>query len=295
MANLVPLDREEYIEQAYFFRVYRERLADNIPSQTILATIHEELLSTTKLPMAIEFLRGEIVHQGKISEGMTRLSHYFTPFQAFVTSRAEEDTAKFSIRTALEVLQREAEYRAETPSPQGLFVYQFEALSRNRLGYDRGMEAMSFDTLYDETWRNWIRKSRFQLGSVEFAEIVYRQSEYYVQERRRTTRDAAYQPTHPILFGLREGRIAWANRGKDPLYLFAALQRQLNYPVVPYYRPPAGLEKDLPELKLRIAQLEKRLQILESEVKGNFDISQFYVKPTTDIADEKNLDRPPQA
>jgi hypothetical protein len=30
------LDREEYIEQEYFFRVYRERLLENVPSQEIL-------------------------------------------------------------------------------------------------------------------------------------------------------------------------------------------------------------------------------------------------------------------
>ena len=51
------LDREEYIEQAYFFRVYRERLLENVPSQEILQTIQEEILATTRLPMAIDFLR----------------------------------------------------------------------------------------------------------------------------------------------------------------------------------------------------------------------------------------------
>ena len=48
------LDREEYIEQAYFFRVYRERLQENVPSQEILQTIQEEILATTRLPMAID-------------------------------------------------------------------------------------------------------------------------------------------------------------------------------------------------------------------------------------------------
>ena len=46
------LDREEYIEQAYFFRAFRERLLDGQPSQEILARVGEELLSTTRLPMA---------------------------------------------------------------------------------------------------------------------------------------------------------------------------------------------------------------------------------------------------
>ena len=54
-----PLDREEYIEQTYFFRVYRERLEQNVATQDILLGIHEEILSTTRLPMAIDFLPGK--------------------------------------------------------------------------------------------------------------------------------------------------------------------------------------------------------------------------------------------
>ena len=40
----------------------------------------------------------------------------------------------------------------------------------------------------------------------------------------------------PPLFGEKEGKIAKASRGRDPLFLFAALQRQLGYPEVPRYR-----------------------------------------------------------
>ena len=164
------LEREEYIEQAYFFRVYRERLAENVVAQDILPGIHEEILSTTKLPMAIEFLCGEILLNGRIGDGMARLAHYFTPFQTFVIKKAEEERSKFDLKIALEVLQNEAEYRAESPTPVGLFVYQFESVSRNKLGYDRGMEAMSQDTMYDERWRDWIMRTRLQLGTVDFAD-----------------------------------------------------------------------------------------------------------------------------
>src|SRR5687767_10025593 len=93
------LDREEYIEQAYFFRVFRERLDGNVPTQDILLTVREEILSTTKLPMAMEFLAGEIMLSGRMGEGMARLAHYFTPFQAFMMSKAEEDDARFDQRT----------------------------------------------------------------------------------------------------------------------------------------------------------------------------------------------------
>ncbi|MGH7201526.1 MAG: hypothetical protein ACREJB_13025, partial [Planctomycetaceae bacterium] len=123
------LDREEYIEQAYFFRSFRERLESNLPSQEILASLAEEALATTKLPMAIDFLKGEILLKGKLSDGMARLPHYFTEFQTFVLSKAEEDRARFDQKTALQVLQREAEYLAGQPTPQGLFIYQFECLA----------------------------------------------------------------------------------------------------------------------------------------------------------------------
>lgn len=275
------LDREEYIEQAYFFRVYRERLEENVPAQNILDSIHEEILSTTNLPMAIDFLHGEILLTGRVGEGMTRLAHYFTPFQAFVIQSAEADRSRFDLKVALAILQHEAEFRTCTLTPAGLFVYQFECISRNKLGYDRGMEAMAGDPMYDDTWREWMLRCRRQLGAVDFADIIFLYSEHYVNERRRATRDADFTPQHPILFGAKEGRIAWANRGKDPLYMFAALQRQLGYPTVPRVRSRVGPEKEIPQIQAQIQQLEKRIQLLEAESRGNLDISAYYVKPDT--------------
>jgi len=285
------LDREEYIEQAYFFRVFRERLDENVPAQEILATIHEEILSTTKLPLAIEFLKGEMVHTGRLSTGMAHLAHYFTPFQTFVTSRAEEDRSRFDQKTALDVLQYEATYRAGTPTPAGLFAYQFESISRNKLGYDRGMEAMAQDPMYDGVWSDWMMRLRLQLGAVDFADVMFLYSEESVNERRRSAGDPNLAAAHEILFGAKKGRIAKANRGKDPLYMFAALQRHLAYPTVPRPRPVFGPEKEIPALQAKLAQMEKRLQLVESELKGNLDLSQFYVKP----ADARNNDRESKA
>jgi hypothetical protein len=274
------LDREEYIEQAYFFRVFRERLDENVPAQEILATIHEEILSTTKLPLAIEFLKGEILHTGRLSLGMAHLVHYFTPFQTFVIARSEEDHSRFDQKTALEVLQHEAQYRAQAPTPAGLFAYQFESISRNKLGYDRGMEAMAQDPLYPQMWCEWILRTRLQLGAVDFADLMYVCSEEFVNERRRSSGNANFQSPHAILFGAKEGRIAKANRAKDPLYMFAALQRQLGYPAVPRLIRQSGPEQEVPALAAKLAQLEKRLHLVESELKGSLDLSQFYVKPT---------------
>src|SRR3954451_11952261 len=122
------LDREEYVEQVYFFNALRERIATNMAAQEILERVHEEILSTTRLPMAIQFLATELKHSGLLSSGFARLSHYFTPFQAFVLAGTEDETRRFNIDMALLVLEREAEYRAGTPTLAGLFVYQFETL-----------------------------------------------------------------------------------------------------------------------------------------------------------------------
>lgn len=278
-----PLDREEYVEQAYFFRVYRERLEAKVSAQAILSSIHEELLSTTKLPMAVQFLTGEILLTGRLGDGMARLPHYFSAFQTYVMRMAEEDRSKFELKTALHVLEREAAYRTESPTPAGLFVYQFECLSRNRLGYDRGLEAMAADSMYDETWREWAKKIRRLLGAADFADLIFSRSEYYLNEQRRKRKNPDFQPKFPILFGAKEGRIAFANRGKDALYMFAALQRHLNYPQVPFSKPATGIERDIPMLQAKIEQLEKRIQLIESELKGSLDLSQFYAKPVSEV------------
>src|SRR5262245_35095997 len=137
------LEREEYVEQAYFFRTFRERVAENLPSQEVLATLDQEILTTTRLPMAVQFLATEIKHSGLLATGFERLDHYFNPFQAFVVRQAEDEKMRFSMATALLVLEREATYRANHPTRPGLFVYQFETICRNRLGYWDGLTAMS--------------------------------------------------------------------------------------------------------------------------------------------------------
>jgi hypothetical protein len=267
------LDREELIEQAYFFRTFRERQASNQATQEILEGIHEEILSTTRLPLAIQFLATEMKHTGLLSSGFARLSHYFTPFQTYVIRRTEEAAARFTIDTGLQVLQREAEYRAENPTPQGLFIYQFEVLSRNRLGYDEGLAAVAADPFYSTEWSEYVGMVRRQGGTVEFADLVYLRSDLYILDQRRRRPD--YGPPVPALFGEKEGKIARANRGRDPLYLFAALQRQLGYPPVPKPTPPDDLGARFIALKARVRELEQRLQLVESELRGQIDLSKF--------------------
>jgi hypothetical protein len=219
---------------------------------------------------------------------MVRLSHYFTPFQRFVMQEAENDRKRFDIFVALEILAREAEFRADGITRQGLFLYQLEAISRNRLGYDGGLEAVAGDPSFDESWRTWILTVRRQIGLVEMADMIFVRSDYYHQQRAQQrgeglTADAsaaeAAERGAPPLFGLREGRIAWANRRKDPLLLFAALNRQLGYPEAPRPQPQAEPEQQLPALARRVEQLESRLKLVEEEQRGGIQLERFYGPP----------------
>ena len=271
------LDREEYIEQIYFFRAFRERLLDGQPAQDILARVGDELLSTTRLPMAVSFLKSDIKANGLMSPAMARIAHYFTPFQTHVVAQAEDDLSRFPMDQALLILEREAKFKSDGPSLPGLFVYQFEAISRNRLGYNAGLTAMAADPFYDEDWRDYIITLRARIGDVDFADLIYVRSAFFVIERRRLHPD--FQPKHPVLFGDKEGKIARANHGRDPLYLFSALQRQLGYPEVPRPRRPDEAEGRIALLEQRVALLENRLKGIESDVHDDIDLSQFQVKP----------------
>jgi hypothetical protein len=260
------LEREEYVEQAYFFRTFRERVAQNLPSQEVLASLDQEILTTTRLPFAVQFLSTEIKHAGLLATGFERLTHYFHPFQAFVVRQAEDEKLRFSMATALQVLEREATYRAGSPTRQGLFVYQFETICRNRLGYWDGITAMSEDPFYDADWKAYLETVRKQVGVVDFADLVYYRSEFAVIEQRR--KNPRFESAVPMLFGEKEGKIAKASRGRDPLFLFSALQRQLNYPEVPRAKVQTDESTKLELLQNKFRELEARLKLLESETRG---------------------------
>jgi hypothetical protein len=283
MGTAKILDREEYVEQAYFFRVLRERLAANMAAQDVLQGLDQEILSTTRLPLAVQFLAAELKHSGLLSSGFERLGHYFTAFQAFVIRGTEDEALRFSVDTALLVLQREAEFRAAQVTTAGLFVYQFEVISRNRLSYEAGLAAMAADPLYDADWRDFLDRVRRQVGLQDFAEMIYHRSELFVQERRRHEPD--YVPPLRPLFGEKEGKIARASQGRDPLYLFSALQRQLNYPEVPRPRPRDDLAARVETLQARVRELETKLRVIEGEMKGQLDL-----KTLTELGRPEALD-----
>ena len=73
------LDRSEYVEQAYLFQLLRERSAEEMPMQELLEQIRYELLSTTKLPLAIDYLLTELKHSGLMSPAMSKLCRITLP------------------------------------------------------------------------------------------------------------------------------------------------------------------------------------------------------------------------
>lgn len=270
------LEREEYIEQAYLFRSLCERLPQNLSLQECLRQVKEELLATAKLPMAVDYLRTELEHLGVMGPAMERLGHYFAPFQAYIIKEAENERGKFDIRVALEILKSEAEYRSTGASPQGLSVFQFEILCRNRLRYDQGLSAVAADPWYDQNWRDWLLIVRRQVGIIDFADLVFVRSQFYHQ-RREASAGESLPPERPILFGEKEGKIAFANRQRDPLFLFAALQRHLGYPPVPRAKRPDESVQLVPTLLRRVERLEQRTKLLEEENRdGAFDLTKFY-------------------
>ena len=270
------LDRSEYVEQAYLFQLLRERSAEEMPMQELLEQIGYELLSTTKLPFAIDYLLTELKHSGLMSPAMTRLAHYFTPFQAFLVHQAEEETGRFTMQTALQVLEAEANYRLKECTAAGLFFFQFEVLCRNRLHYDRGLTAISFDPIFSKDWAKWILQFRAQVGLVEIADLLFLASEEYSE--RLIAAGQSLEGKGPFLFGRKEGRIAFGNRRKEPLFLFGALQRHLGYPTVP--RPQRRDENQdvIPQLMRRMERLESRIKLMEEERRASLDITKFYKK-----------------
>ncbi|MEC8737819.1 MAG: hypothetical protein VXX91_06275, partial [Planctomycetota bacterium] len=269
------LAREEYIEQSYLFRTLGERMLDGVATQEALKSLGQEILATTKLPLAIDYLVSDLKLTGTIAPAMRQLNHYFTAFQTFVMSEAEDEEGRFDLRTALLILEREAQYLAETGTPEGLFFYRFECLSRNRLDYMRGLSATAADDIFNDDWKNWITMVSRQVGLIDLADLIYVRSAELLRRQQRqlsfredvdlhSNENTTTQQT-AILFGEKEGRIAWANRGKDPLYLFAALQRQLGYPVVPKPKRQQPQAESPALMARRIDRLELRVKLLEDE------------------------------
>lgn len=270
------LDRAEYIEQAYLFEMLRQRTGERMPMQELLEQAQYELLATTRLPMAVDYLLTELKHSGQMYPAMYKLSHYFTPFQAYVIEQAEQEAGRFTMEIALLVLEGEAKYRGNDATAAGLFFFQFEALCRNRLKYDKGLTAISNDPFYDPSWAAWILHLRAQVGLVDLADLLFLASAEY--QHRLQLAGKSCQGKGPFLFDEKVGRIAFGNRRRDPLFLFAGMQRHLGYPVVPRPVPPDQTSELIPQLARRVERMESRIKLMEEERRASLDITKFYKK-----------------
>ena len=165
---------------------------------------------------------------------MQQLAHYFTAFQTFVMEAAEDPEGRMDIRIALLILESEARFRADQVSQVAMFLFQFETICENHLDYEDGLAAMSKDPVYDDQWCGWIKSIKRKIGMVGIADLIYVYSEHYQTHQDKIESSTGKEAEAvEVLFGDKEGRIALANRNKDPKYLFAALQRQIGYPEVP--------------------------------------------------------------
>ncbi|MDR2642386.1 MAG: hypothetical protein LBC74_06290 [Planctomycetaceae bacterium] len=341
---------EEYIEQAFFFESFIESLEDGITTQEFLHSIRGELLTTAQLYKAVDFMLTDVKYTGVLAISMRLLNHYFSPFQTFIISESEREDGHLDFKIALQILAREAKYRSNNPTTQGVFFYQFETLCRNRLGYVRGLDMLIKDDFYNADWKEWLTILRRQIGFVPLADMIFYRSEYYkiylsrissrqfnrtkkidlsklnldkVHEISNANNSDNYQSHNSnsnsnkehlnnsynnnyyvaanncnentpenndeldlfdlsnddtdvvVLFGEREGRIAFATRNKEPAYLFAALSRHLGYPSVPRKKNVTEDENIIPLLKRRIEQLENRIQLLEEEQRGGIDLNRY--------------------
>lgn len=268
------LEREEYVEQAHLFELLHEQAGGQFPIQELLEQLRHEVLATTRLPLAMEYLLTEVKHSGLLGPAMHQLAHYFTPFQTYLIDQSEADTGRFMMNTAFKIMEAEAKYRLGDAQPAGMFFFQFEVLCRNRLSYDRGLSAISGDPLYDDAWSRWILGLRAEIGLVDIADLIFIASTHY--RDKLLAAKQSVEGKGPFLFGDKAGRIALANRRKDPLYLFSALQRHLGYPPVPRPKAVDREHEIIPQMARRIERLEARIQLMEEERRASLDITKFY-------------------
>ena len=100
--------------------------------------------------------------------------------------------------------------------------------------------------------------------------MIYVRSELYRQNRGAAEK--------AILFGEKEGRIALANRRKDPLLLFSALRGTWATRAFPACASRTRKRYLLPALQRRVDRLENRLRLVEEEPRGGINLARYYAR-----------------
>ena len=269
------LDRDEYVEQAYFFRVFRERLADNLPAQDILTRVHEELLSSTRLPYAVQFLVAELKHSGLLANGFCETAALLHSVPGVRRSgRPRTRRSGFRCRRPCSSWNARRSSRPRSPTKPGLFIYQFETIARNRLGYLDGTAAVAADPIYDADWRAFIGGLPRQVGDIDFADLVYLRSELYragAAARESVLRAVAAAAVR------REGG---EDRQGEPQPRPAVSLRRAPATTrvsrsATLLRSATTARSKWEKLETKLRELETRLKLAEGELRGNVDLSQF--------------------
>ena len=236
MTTAVVLDREEYIEQAYFFRTLRERLATNLPAQEVLERVPrgDPLDHPAPLRHPVPGHRAEAHRAARLGvRPPAALLHAVPGVRG--AARPRTRGCDSACEAALLVLEREAAYRADKPTPPGLFVYQFETLSRNRLGYDDGLRCLAGDPLYDQDWRGYLEMVRQQLGSGRLRRPGLRALRAVRPRSETPGRDLRTAPAAPVR---REGRPD--RQGQPPPRPALPVRRPAAAARLPRGAPPAA-------------------------------------------------------
>ena len=120
---------------------------------------------------------------------------------------------------------------------------------------------------------------RRKIGTVTLADLVFIHSEHYAIQQTRQGLET-FEVAQPILFGDREGKIALANRRKEEIYFFSALQRQLKYPPAPRVKKVQTAAEIVPRIQRQFDRLEVRVKLLEDEQREKgIDLTKFYERP----------------
>jgi len=126
------LDREEYIEQAYFFRALRERIEESMPMQQSRTDPRRDPVDH-RLPMAFANSSRPSEAHGLLIFRIRAVAALLTSFQSFVCGRTEtRNFASASRWPAHPWSVRRSTYPASPTQPG--FSSTVRDISRNRLG-----------------------------------------------------------------------------------------------------------------------------------------------------------------
>ena len=137
------LDHDEYVEQAHFFRTLGERLPQNMPLQDLLLSCRTRSWRPRScLRVGVSARRAETFRRDRRGDGEAAALFHA---RSRPTSCRRRKTSEVVLTCGWlsNCCACEAEYLARGATRQGMFMYQFECLCRNRLRYERGLDAMA--------------------------------------------------------------------------------------------------------------------------------------------------------